>query len=117
MTEHCNEHTHGHQQEGNCSCGCGCGSKGHGYHHHHHEEEEGGCSCAEKFLQIADEAWTEVLKDKIKAKILAKKGDHIEKLAEIVAMANGEKWKHIISAKTKCHKFKDELKDFFTSHE
>ena len=112
MTEHCNEHTHEHHEGGDCSCGCG-----HGNHGHHHHEEGGGCNCGEKFLQIADEAWREVLKEKIKAKILAHKGDHIEKLADIVAMANGEKWKHIISAKTKCHKFKDELKDFFTSHE
>ncbi|MEI8129518.1 MAG: hypothetical protein WCG95_07885 [bacterium] len=116
MSEHCNEHAHEHQHGGDCSCGCGCGC-GQNIHGHHHYEEEGGCNCAEKFLQLADEAWKAVLKEKIKAKILEKNGDHVEKLAEIVAMANGEKWKHIISAKTKGHKFKDELKDFFTSHD
>lgn len=107
MTEQCNSQS---QKEG-CSCGCGCGC---GSHHHHHDTE-GGCHCAEKFLAIADEAWKEVLKEKIKNKILTHKGEHMERLAEIIATANGEKWKHIISAKTKCNNFKDTLKDFFTS--
>lgn len=102
-----------HQHEGSCSCGCGCGC-GCGGHHHHDEDK---CHCAEKFLEIADEAWKEVLKEKIKAKIIAKKGEHMDKLAEMVAMANGEKWKHKITAKLKCGQFKDDLKEFFSSCE
>lgn len=113
MTEQCGN-MHEHHQEGSCSCGCGCGS---GSHYHHHHSEESGCHCAEKFLEIADEAWREVLKEKIKAKILAHKGDRMEQLAEIIASANGEKWKHIISAKTKCNEFKDNLKAFLSSCE
>lgn len=113
MGEYCDSNRHEHQQGCGCgsSCGCGCGSK----HHHHHDSEEGGCHCAEKFLEIADEAWVELLKEKIKAKILAKKGEHVEKLAELIAMANGEKWENKIAAKIKCNKFKDNLKDFFSS--
>lgn len=111
MTDQCNEHFHNHQ-EGSCSCGCGCGC-GCGSHHHH--DDEGKCHCAEKFLEIADEAWREVLKEKIKAKILTHKGEHLEKLAELVAKANGEKWKNKISAKMHCNEFKDNLKEFFTS--
>ena len=102
MTDECCNNMHEYQKE----CSCGCGS-----HKHSHE---GGCNCAEHFLTIADEAWKEVLKEKIKAKIVAKKGEHIEKLAEIIAVANGEKWKHKISAKMKCNQFKDSLKDFFS---
>ena len=109
MTEQCGN-TYGHHNES--SCGCGCGSKGHDHHHH---DGDGQCHCAEKFLAIADEAWKEVLKEKIKDKIIAKKEEHIEKLAEIVATANGEKWKHKISEKMKCNEFKDNLKDFFSS--
>lgn len=113
MTEYCGSNMHGHgHQECSCGCGCGCGDKG----HHHHDSEK-GCHCAEKFLELADEAWKEVLKEKIKAKIIAKKGEHIEKLAEIVAMANGEKWKHKISAKMKCNEFKDHLKEYFSQCE
>ena len=104
MTEQCGQHN-----EGACSCGCGCGE----HAHHHHNEE--GCNCAEKLLEIADEAWAEVLKDKIKAKIIDHKGEHMEKLAEMIAKANGEKWKHKIASKMKCGKFKDDLKEFFSS--
>lgn len=103
----CNENN-----ERKCSCGCGEYHHHHGCHSHH---DEGGCHCAEKFLEIADEAWKEVLKEKIKTKIIAKKGEHIDKLAEMVAVANGEKWKNMIAAKMKCNEFKDNLKEFFTS--
>jgi len=105
----------GHHHEDSCSCGCGCGCGSGcrcGEHHHHHED---GCNCAETFLTIADEAWAEVLKDKIKEQIIAHKGEHMEKLAEMIAKANGEKWKHKIASKMKCGKFKDDLKDFFSS--
>lgn len=113
MTEQCGTNTYEHQHRA-CSCGCGCGC-GCGCNTHHHNDMEGNCHCAEKLLDIADEAWREVLKEKIKAKIVAKKGEHIEKLAEIIAIANGEKWKHKISAKTKYNEFKDGLKEFLSS--
>lgn len=116
MTEQCGCGCEGHEhKEGTCSCGCG--EKTHHHHEHSHHDLEGHCNCAEKFLRLADEAWQEVLKEKIKDKIRSKRGEHIEKLAEIVATANGEKWKHIISAKIKCNQFKDNLKDFLHSWE
>lgn len=115
MTEQCGSHNEYHSGACSCGCGCGCGCGSHAHHHHHDSEE--GCQCAEKLLEIADEAWRELLKEKIKAKIVAKKGEHMEKLAEIIAVANGEKWKHKISAKTKCNDYKEHLKEFFTSCE
>ncbi|MFA6989481.1 MAG: hypothetical protein WC197_05370 [Candidatus Gastranaerophilaceae bacterium] len=95
-----------------CKCGehCQCGDK---IHQSCHGKEE--CSCAEKFLKLADEAWQEVLKEKIKVEIEKKKGGDLEKLAEIIAKANGEKWKHKLSIKTKREDYKNTLKDFFTS--
>lgn len=114
MTEQCN--MHGHHSE-HCSCGCGCGCDcgcGCGSHHHHHNSTE-NCNCTENFLEIADEAWREVLKEKIKSKILTHKGEHMEKLAEMIAKANAEKWKNIISAKTNKNNFKDQLKEFLSS--
>lgn len=45
-----------------------------------------------KFLQLADEAWTEVLKEKIKEHIRAEsKG--LDQFAKLVAEANYERWK------------------------
>lgn len=112
MTEHCCSCKE-HHKEGTCSCGCGCGC-GCGVKHHS-RDMEGSCNCAEKFLEVADQAWIEVLKEKIKDKILQKKGEHIDKLAEIIATTNGEKWKHRIEARMACDKYKDTLKEFFTS--
>lgn len=86
----------------NCGCGCKCGC---------------GCGCSDNFLKLADEAWMEVLKEKIKAQIIAHKGEHMDKLAGLIAKANGERWKNKISSKTKSNEFKDELKAFFSSCE
>lgn len=110
MSEHCNHHMHGHQE----TCGCGCGCKCSSGHHEHHSHGSCGCNCLDNFLELADEAWKEVLKEKIKAKIVAKKGEHLEKLAELIATANGEKWKHKIADKIKGNEFKDNLKEFFS---
>ncbi len=112
MTEYCGSNMHRYQNEGHCSCGCGCGCGS-----HHHNDGEESCKCTEKFLEIADEAWKEVLKEKIKAKIIAYKGEHMDKLAEMIAKANGEKWKNKISSKIKGNEFKDNLKEFFSSCE
>jgi len=79
---------------------------------HHHEDH---CHCEEKFLKLADEAWKEVLKEKIKAEIEKKQGDSLEKLAEIIAKTNTEKWKHQITIKSKCEEYKNTLKEFFSS--
>ena len=96
-----------------CKCGehCKCSDKVN-HQHEHHEEH---CHCEEKFLKLADEAWMELLKEKIKAKVEKKQGENLEKLAEIVAEANAEKWKHKITIKMKCEDYKNTLKDFFTS--
>ena len=94
----------------NHECHCKpCGEEGHMPHVEEH------CHCKEKFLKFADEAWAELLKDKIKANIEKEHGEHITKLAEIVSKANGEKWKHKISIKVKKEEYENSLKEFFAS--
>lgn len=97
--------------EQHCKCGehCQCGDKPRQEHHEEH------CHCEEKFMKIADEAWMELLKEKIKAEIEKKQGDSLEKLAEIITKANSEKWRHKITIKSKCEEYKNNLKDFFSS--
>jgi hypothetical protein len=94
-----------------CKCGehCQCGDK---LRHEHHEEH---CHCEEKFLKLADEAWMEILKEKIKAEVEKKQGESLGKLAEIIAQANCEKWKHKITIKSKCEEYKSTLREFFSS--
>ena len=103
MSEHLNH-------EEFCKCGehCHCHDK---ISQQCHEKE---CA-AEIFLKLADEAWVEVLKEKIKTEIEKKKGSDLEKLAVIIAKANGEKWKNKIAIKTKSEEYKNTLKDYFSS--
>lgn len=77
--------------------------------------QEKGCTCSEDFLKLADEAWMEVLKEKIKAEIKKEKDCELNKLAEIIAKANCEKWKHKIGLKMKNEEYKNEIKEFFSS--
>lgn len=102
------EHYNTCEQQKYCSC-CQKHDRQEAYEH------QGSCCCAEKFLTIADEAWKEVLKEKIKTKILEKKGEHMEQLAELITTINGEKWKHKISERLKSDEYKEKLKEFFSS--
>ncbi len=85
-----------------------------------HEHKE-GCShqesehdCGSWFLEIADEAWTEVLKDKIKEHILATQNERMTQLAKIVSEGNNHRWKHKMEKKKGCDEFKTQLHQFFS---
>lgn len=93
--------------------------QGHCCHHHHgeenscHQEGHSECGFAEQLLEMADEAWMEVLKEKIKGHILATKGAHLDKLAKLVAESNEEKWKNKMVKHHGCENYKQKLKEFF----
>jgi hypothetical protein len=114
----CNDQTcgtHSHDVSGCCSsnscgCQCGCGTS---------------CSCnsshssccseqdhAQKFLALADAAWMEVLKEKMKEHI--RSNDHmIEKLAQAICQANQEKWETKMAKKKVKANFEEKLKEIF----
>ncbi len=71
--------------------------------------------CEEKFLSLANEAWIEVLKEKIKAEIDKTQGESLVKLAKIISNTHAEKWKHKTLINLKCEEYKDILKEFFAS--
>ncbi len=64
----------------------------------------------EKLLILADDAWMELMKEKIKAEINKASGPHMEKIAQLVVETNFAKWSDLIQAKTKCNEYKDNLK-------
>lgn len=107
---HC--HSHGHHDH--------CHSHDHGdccssHHHHHHDEccgcdHEGGFS--DQFLALADEAWMEVLKEKIKENIL-KNDARIKELAAIISETNHERWSKIIGERRLKEMYKERLHDYF----
>lgn len=77
-------------QEHSCECGVCQAEQG-----HHHEE----CEFSHHLLELADEAWMEVLKEKMKEQILANNGKNLEKLAKVVTESNGAIWKHRMGVK------------------
>ncbi len=76
------------------------------------EEDQEGC-LSDFFLDIADEAWCEVLKDKIKEHILATQGSRMEELAKIVSESNGSRWKYKMEATHNKNSLKEKLCMFF----
>lgn len=96
---------HSHQE--NCchhddSC-CNAG------HHHHHDHEH----FADRLLALADEAWMELLKDKIKAEILAIHGDQLDKVAKVVSGANSGRWQHKLAADKNAGNYRQQLGALF----
>lgn len=66
------------------------------------------------FLELADEAWQEVLKDKIKDHILKTQNDRMTKLAKIIAEGNNQRWRNRMEKKQGCMEFQEELCEFFS---
>lgn len=89
-----------------CECECECCSN---------KQDE--CeSKAEFLLEVADCAWTEVLKEKIKEQILATEGERMKELAKIVAETNSKRWKNKMDSKKICKEFDEQLCNFFSQH-
>jgi len=89
--------------EKNCTCGCDTKSAG----------EE--CNMPEKLIGLADQAWEELLKEKIKAEIQKSCGDKMDEIAKLVAEANHAKWGHMIKGKVKCEEYKQSVKQLLIS--
>lgn len=90
---------HDSQSQGQCSTGS--------------KEQE--CNMHEKLLCLADEAWKEVLKDKIKQEIEKSQGAKLASLAKLVAETNGRKWAYMIQGKKACDDYKTQVRVLFAS--
>lgn len=107
---HCHEHDHNHH----CGCSCSCCRS------HQHEEQsccegkDGHEDFASHLLSLADEAWMELLKDKIKENILSSSGAQLDQLAKTVAESNGARWKNKLAMKHNACDFKDKIRQLFS---
>lgn len=104
---HSHEHSHGHHD--------GCCSHDHCHdqtccHDHENHNED----FSHFLIQLADEAWMEVLKEKIKENIRAGKNGPIDELAKTVAEANGERWRHKLSLQKNQRDFKNKINTLFS---
>ncbi len=75
---------------------------------------EGECNMHEKLLCLADEAWKEVLKEKIKQEIEKTSGAKLSSLAKLVAEANGKKWAFMIQGKKACEDYKTQVRNLLS---
>lgn len=69
----------------------------------------------EWLLEVADLAWAEVLKEKIKEHILANQNEHMTELAKIVSEGNHELWKYNMANQQADDDFKEKLCNFYHS--
>jgi hypothetical protein len=105
---HCDCHCHDSHHH---TCGHSCHAGAASCDEHSHENS---CDYPEYFLEVADEAWIEVLKEKIKDHI-RKNDPKIDEVARIVAEANKEKWKSKMSKHKCCENYAHQLMHCFES--
>jgi hypothetical protein len=78
-------------------------------------QDECCCDMPEKLLQLADEAWMEVLKEKIKKQIADTSGEKLDEIARLVTETNCAKWQNMIAGKVQCEEYKANLKKMMTT--
>jgi hypothetical protein len=65
------------------------------------------------FLELGDCAWTEVLKEKIKALITQQDGECLNELARIIVEGNKKRWENKMCKEHGCHEFEENLCSYF----
>ena len=102
----CCSHSHGHEGQGSC-------------HEHEHECKDDHHSCEGDFsrhlLEMADCAWMELLKEKIKKQIESSCGAQLDELAKLVSETNHVRWKHKIGKKKLCNEYQEKIAAFFSN--
>ncbi len=99
----CHEEGHGHHE----TCPCCCHENVCGHFHEEHKD------FSSQLIELADQAWMEVLKDKIRNHVEKTAGKHLDELAKFVAETNNHRWKMKLQADKACKDFKQHISDFF----
>ncbi len=97
----------------NEKCCCPCHSKKEECCHGENGHDE-HADFAEYFLEVADCAWEEVLKEKIKEHILSTQDKRMTELAKIVSEGNNLRWRNKMEKKQGCGDFREKLCEFFS---
>lgn len=103
---HCShEHSQSALKNGNCSCqNCHCSCQ------HCQNACQGHLKYSDQLLHLADEAWMDILKDKIKEEIRLNAGEQLTQLAKLVATANHARWRDKMQSKKDYEDFELQLK-------
>ena len=95
MTEECNKGSC--EQESQSQCG----SKG------------SGCEMTDMMMHLADQAWSQLMIEKMKAEFEKVRGEKMSKIAAASIEVSIDKWEHKMGGKMKCQEGKDKLKAAF----
>lgn len=93
----CSHDAHHHEEE--CSCCC-----------HKHEDE---CHFSDQLLELADDAWMCLLKEKIKAQIEKSSGKQLDELAKLVNETNHQRWHETFAVERHDETYKTKLREYF----
>lgn len=106
--------SHHHQCGPECKCPChknSCSSDDTCSVAHHDHHDHG--SFSNQLFELADEAWMELLKEKIKEQIKASSKEQMDNLAKIVSDANHARWQGKTAGYRNQEEFHDKLRAFF----
>lgn len=98
----CSHERPAHYAQSTCNCCC-----------HKQEKDDGCCHFSDQLLELADDAWMELLKEKIKTQIEKVSGKHLDDLAKLVNEANHERWHEIFADRRHNDDYKEKLREYF----
>src|SRR5205814_6628137 len=99
------EHDQCHHEHSCCCHGEVCGVC-HQHHHHKHED------FSHELIELADEAWMDVLYEKIKEQVIAKSGKQLDQLANLVAESNHQRWRNKLGANRATSELREKISEF-----
>jgi hypothetical protein len=85
-----------------CCCETSCG--------HNEEGFKTECEVTNGMMKLANEAWGELLKEKMKKVYDKKNGEHMNKLAEVLVDTCTAYWHGKMQEKAKCAEFTEKIK-------
>jgi hypothetical protein len=96
----------GNCKEGSCSTSgeekCGSGSSDCG--------QSSGCEMTDMFMKLGNQAWEELMVEKMKKQWEALRGQNMDKMAQAGVEASMAYWQHKMEGKMKCHESKEKIK-------
>jgi hypothetical protein len=95
------------------SCSC-CQTSCHQSSCYEEEEDEYKSLC-EHLVELADIAWMELVKEKLKEEIRNADADHIDQLVKVISSYNRQRWHAKLSEKSGCEDLEQQVKEIFAS--
>ena len=75
--------------------------------------ESSGCDVTDEVMGLADEAWEELMKEKMKAELEKAVGSRMNAIAAAGVAASMEYWESVMQNKAKCEEHKEKIRKAF----